>query len=168
MKLSGNAHVFERDMNTDVIIAGRYVASTDGKVLAKHIFEDLDSTLAGRIQPGDIFVADSNFGCGSSREHAPLAIKGADVSCVIAPSFARIFYRNAINIGLPILECAELYAVTEAGDEIAADLRTGIVTNVTKGLEFQAKPFPDFVLSLIEQGGLMEKVVADLQAQDSE
>lgn len=162
MNLKGNAHTFERDMNTDVIIAGRYVASTDPKVLASRIFEDLDPTLATRIQPGDIFVADANFGCGSSREHAPLAIKGAEVSCVIAPSFARIFYRNAINIGLPILECKGIYEVTEPGDEIEVDLKSGVVKNVTKGLEFQASPFPEFILSLIEQGGLMEKVVADL------
>lgn len=163
MLLKGKAHLFEANMNTDVIIAGRHVASTDPKKLAQHIFEDLEANYVAKIAPGDIFIAGPNFGCGSSREHAPLAIKGADVGCVIAPSFARIFYRNAFNIGLPILECAGVYEASEPGDVIEVDLTNGLVRNVTKGLEFQAIPFPEFIMGLIEAGGLMEKIVADLK-----
>ncbi|MGB2855347.1 MAG: 3-isopropylmalate dehydratase small subunit, partial [Dehalococcoidia bacterium] len=124
--------------------------------LARHCMEDIDSEFVNRVQPGDIVVADTNFGCGSSREHAPLAIKAAGVGCVIARSFARIFYRNALNIGLPILECVEAVDKTDAGDVLEVELSTGEIVNTTKGLTFKAEPIPDFMLELIESGGLIE------------
>jgi 3-isopropylmalate/(R)-2-methylmalate dehydratase small subunit len=124
--------------------------------LARHCMEDIDSEFINKVQPGDIIVADTNFGCGSSREHAPLAIKAAGVGCVIAKSFARIFYRNSLNIGLPILECVEAVDRTGAGDLLEVDLSTGEIVNNTKGLTFKAEPFPEFMLELIESGGLIE------------
>ena len=156
MKLRGEVHKYGADVNTDVIIPARYLNMSDPDELARHCMEDIDSEFINRVQPGDIIVADTNFGCGSSREHAPLAIKAAGVGCIIAKSFARIFYRNALNIGLPILECVEVAGRTEAGDVLEVDLSTGEIANTTKGLTFRAEPFPDFMLELIESGGLIE------------
>ncbi len=160
-KLKGRAWVYGDNVDTDVIIPARYLVTSDQKVLAQHCMEDIDSTFASGVKAGDIIAAGSNFGCGSSREHAPLSIKGAGISCVIAPSFARIFYRNAINIGLPILECAEAGRISK-GDEIEADLSKGIITNITKGETYQAKPFPEFLQNLIGLGGLVPYVRARL------
>ena len=156
MPLRGKVHKYGADINTDVIIPARYLNLVETADLAAHCMEDLDAEFLSRVQPGDIIVATSNFGCGSSREHAPLAIKGAGISCVIAKSFARIFYRNAMNIGLPILECDEAVDGTDAGDVLEVDLVTGKITNVSKGKVFQAKPYPDFMLELINAGGLIE------------
>ena len=149
MKLRGKVHKYGDDVNTDVIIPARYLNVYDPAELAQHCMEDLDSEFLQKVKPGDIIVAGSNFGCGSSREHAPLAIKAAGISCVISKSFARIFYRNALNIGLPILECEEAVDKTEAGDELEVELSTGEIRNTTRGLAFKAKPFPDFMLKLI-------------------
>ncbi len=156
MKLRGKVHKYGADVNTDVIIPARYLNMSDPDKLARHCMEDIDSEFINRVQPGDIIVADTNFGCGSSREHAPLAIKAAGVACVIAKSFARIFYRNALNIGLPILECEDAAEKTGAGDVLEVDPPTGEIVNATKGLTFKAKPFPDFMLELIDCGGLIE------------
>jgi 3-isopropylmalate/(R)-2-methylmalate dehydratase small subunit len=156
MKLRGKVHKYGADVNTDVIIPARYLNMSDPDELARHCMEDIDSEFRNRVQPGDIIVADTNFGCGSSREHAPLAIKAAGVGCIIAKSFARIFYRNALNIGLPILECAEAAEKTEAGNMLEVDLSTGEIVNITKGLTFRSEPFPDFMLDLINSGGLIE------------
>ena len=156
MKLRGKVHKYGADVNTDVIIPARYLNVYDPAELAQHCMEDIDCDFVNRVKQGDIIVAGSNFGCGSSREHAPLAIKAAGVSCVIASSFARIFYRNALNIGLPILECEEAVKNTKAGDTVEVDLNTGKITNITRNLAFKAKPFPDFMLQLIKSGGLIE------------
>jgi len=156
VRIKGCVHKYGADVNTDVIIPARYLNMFDPDELAQHCMEDIDSDFVTRVQPGDIIVADTNFGCGSSREHAPLAIKAAGVGCVIAKSFARIFYRNALNIGLPILECESAAETAESGDTIEVELSTGEITNVTKGLSFRAEPFPDFMLELIEVGGLIE------------
>lgn len=156
MKLRGKVHKYGDDVNTDVIIPARYLNVYDPAELAQHCMEDLDSEFLKRVKPGDIIVAGTNFGCGSSREHAPLAIKAAGISCVIARSFARIFYRNALNTGLPILECEEAVDKTRAGDVLEIELSTGEIVNITRGLTFKAKPFPDFMLQLIEAGGLIE------------
>ena len=154
--LKGKVHKYGADVNTDVIIPARYLNMSDPDELARHCMEDIDADFINRVQPGDIVVADTNFGCGSSREHAPLAIKAAGVGCVIARSFARIFYRNALNIGLPILECVEAVDRTDAGDVLEVELSTGEIVNITKGLTFKAEPIPDFMLELIESGGLIE------------
>jgi len=156
MRIRGKVHRYGANVNTDVIVPARYLNMWDADELARHCMEDIDAGFVGRVEPGDIIVADSNFGCGSSREHAPLAIKAAGVGCVIATSFARIFYRNALNIGLPILECADAVEKTEAGDMIEVDLSAGEILNTTRGLTFRAEPFPDFMLGLIEAGGLIE------------
>ncbi len=156
MRIRGRVHKYGADVNTDVIIPARYLNVFDPDELAQHCMEDIDSEFVNRVQPGDIIVADTNFGCGSSREHAPLAIKAAGVGCVIAKSFARIFYRNALNIGLPILECEKAAETAEAGDTIEVELSSGEITNVTRGLSFWAEPFPAFMLELIEAGGLIE------------
>ena len=156
MKLRGKVHKYGADVNTDVIIPARYLNVYDPAELAQHCMEDLDVDFVKRVKLGDIIVAGSNFGCGSSREHAPLAIKAAGVSCVVASSFARIFYRNALNIGLPILECEEAVKNTKAGDILEVDLNTGKITNITRNLAFKAKPFPDFMMELIKSGGLIE------------
>jgi 3-isopropylmalate/(R)-2-methylmalate dehydratase small subunit len=156
LKLRGKVHKYGADVNTDVIIPARYLNVSDPVELAQHCMEDLDPDFLKKVKTGDIIVAGSNFGCGSSREHAPLAIKAAGVSCVIASSFARIFYRNALNIGLPILECEEAVINTESGDTVEVDLNTGKITNITRNLTFKAKPFPDFMLELIKAGGLIE------------
>ena len=156
MKLRGKVHKYGDDVNTDVIIPARYLNVYDPADLAQHCMEDLDPDFLKKVKPGDIIVAGTNFGCGSSREHAPLAIKAAGISCVIASSFARIFYRNALNTGLPILECEEAADKTEAGDTLEVDLSTGEIVNITRGLTFKAKPYPDFMLELIKAGGLIE------------
>ena len=155
-RIGGKVHRYGANVNTDVIIPARYLNVWDADELARHCMEDIDAGFVRRVEPGDIIVADANFGCGSSREHAPLAIKAAGVGCVIARSFARIFYRNALNIGLPILECPDAVEKAEAGDALEVDLSTGEILNTTKGLTFRAEPFPDFMLGLIEAGGLIE------------
>lgn len=156
MTLRGKVHKYGANVDTDVIIPARYLNLNTTEELAPHCMEDIDAEFAQRVRPGDVIVADTNFGCGSSREHAPLAIKGTGVSCVVAKSFARIFYRNAINLGLPILECAEAVDGSEAGDELAVELETGTIHNLTKGSEFKAKPYPEFMLELMRAGGLVE------------
>ena len=164
IKLRGKVHKYGDDVNTDVIIPARYLNVSDPAELAQHCMEDLDSEFLKQVKRGDIIVAGSNFGCGSSREHAPLAIKAAGISCVIAKSFARIFYRNALNIGLPILECEEAVDKTRAGDTLEVELSTGEIRNITRGLTFKAKPFPDFMLKLIKAGGLIEYTKRKLAA----
>jgi len=162
--LKGKVHKYGADVNTDVIIPARYLNVSESAELAKHCMEDIDEEFISRVEPGDMIVATTNFGCGSSREHAPLAIKAVGVSCVIAKSFARIFFRNAINIGLPLLECEEAVAQTEAGDILEVELSTGEIRNIARGLEFSAEPYPDFMAELINAGGLIEhtkRVLAD-------
>ena len=154
--LKGKVHKYGEDVNTDVIIPARYLNVSEPAELAKHCMEDIDAEFVKKVQPEDIIMATTNFGCGSSREHAPLAIKAAGVSCVIAKSFARIFFRNAINIGLPLLECNEAVDNTDSGDVLEVDLSTGKIKNMTKGLEFTAKPYPEFMAELIAAGGLIE------------
>ena len=156
MKLIGQAHKYGANVDTDVIIPARYLNVSDPLELAKHCMEDIDAQFVKKVKSGDIIVADTNFGCGSSREHAPLAIKSAGLSCVIAKSFARIFFRNAINIGLPLLECTECVEKSSAGDTLEVDLATGKIKNISKGLTFTAKPYPDFMSELIKAGGLIE------------
>ncbi|MGM9973311.1 MAG: 3-isopropylmalate dehydratase small subunit [Clostridiaceae bacterium] len=158
MKTQGFAHKYNDNVDTDVIIPARYLNTSDPKELASHCMEDIDTTFIARVRPGDIMVAGFNFGCGSSREHAPIAIKEAGISCVIAKSFARIFYRNAINIGLPILECPEAAAAIEQKDEISIDFDKGIITNLTKKESYKATPFPDFIKEIIAAGGLIKSV----------
>ncbi len=154
--LKGKVHKYGADVNTDVIIPARYLNLSEPAELAKHCMEDIDKDFVKRVKPGDIIMATTNFGCGSSREHAPLAIKAVGVSCVIAKSFARIFFRNAINIGLPLLECDDAVAQNEAGDILKVDLSSGQIKNRTKGITFIAKPYPDFMAELISVGGLIE------------
>ena len=156
MKLKGKVFKYGADINTDVIIPARYLNVSDPDELARHCMEDIDADFLKKVQPGDIIMATTNFGCGSSREHAPLAIKAAGVSCVIARSFARIFFRNAINIGLPLLECTEAVKKTEAGDVLEVDLASGQIKNLTKRKTFTAKPYPEFMAELISAGGLIE------------
>ena len=147
-------HKYGDNIDTDVIIPARHLNTSDPAELAAHCMEDIDATFAGRVRPGDILVAGRNFGCGSSREHAPLAIKASGVACVIAESFARIFYRNALNIGLPILECPAAVRAISAGDEVSVDFETGEIADETTGRTFMAEPFPPFMLDLIAAGGL--------------
>ncbi len=154
--LKGRVHKYGADVNTDVIIPARYLSLSEPAELAEHCMEDIDKEFVKRVKPGDIIMATTNFGCGSSREHAPLAIKAAGISCVIARSFARIFFRNAINIGLPLLECDDAVAQTEAGDTLKIDLSSGQIKNRTKSITFTAKPYPDFMAELISVGGLIE------------
>lgn len=157
MKFKGTAFRYGRDVDTDVIIPARYLNTSDPVELAKHCLEDLDPTFVSRVKRGDIIVADENFGCGSSREHAPVAIKAAGVSVVIAKSFARIFYRNAINIGLPIMECPEAADAISDGDVVYVDADTGVVRDETTGATFQAQPFPPFIQEIINEGGLVAR-----------
>jgi 3-isopropylmalate/(R)-2-methylmalate dehydratase small subunit len=152
---TGKVFKYQDNVDTDVIIPARYLNTPNAKELAAHCMEDIDADFVKNVQPGDIIVAGWNFGCGSSREHAPLAIKTCDVSCVIAKSFARIFYRNAINIGMPILECEEAADKIEAGDEVEIDFNAGIITNKTKNETYTAQPFPAFIQEIIAKGGLM-------------
>jgi len=154
--LKGKVHKYGADVNTDVIIPSRYLNVSEPAELAKHCMEDIDSGFIKRVKRGDIIMATTNFGCGSSREHAPLAIKAVGVSCIIAKSFARIFFRNAINIGLPLLECDEAVAKTGVGDILEIELSTGKIKNLSKGLVFTARPYPDFMAELISAGGLIE------------
>jgi 3-isopropylmalate/(R)-2-methylmalate dehydratase small subunit len=156
VKLKGKVFKYGADVNTDVIIPARYLNVSDPDELAKHCMEDIDADFLKKVKPGDIIMATTNFGCGSSREHAPLAIKTAGISCVIAKSFARIFFRNAINIGLPLLECAAAVESTDSGDILEVDLVKGKIKNITKGKTFTAKPYPDFMSELIAAGGLVE------------
>ena len=156
MILKGQVHKYGANVDTDVIIPARYLNVSDPLELAKHCMEDIDPQFIKKMKKGDIIVADANFGCGSSREHAPLAIKTAGVSCVIAKSFARIFFRNAINIGLPLLECSECVDKTKTGDTLEVDLSTGKIVNLTSGQTFTAKPYPEFMSELIKAGGLIE------------
>ena len=157
MEFKGAAHCYGRDVDTDVIIPARYLTTSDADELAKHCLEDLDSDFVNKVAAGDILVAGENFGCGSSREHAPICIKAAGISCVVAKSFARIFYRNAINIGLPIMECPEAVDAIRQGDVISIDADAGKITNETTGQTFCAQPFPPFVKDIIEQGGLIAR-----------
>ncbi len=168
MTLKGKVHKYGADVNTDVIIPARYLNISDPAELAKHCMEDIDPDFVNRVQPGDIVMAATNFGCGSSREHAPLAIKAAGISCIIARSFARIFFRNAINIGLPLLECDEAVDKTGAGDRLEVDLSRGRIKNVTNGMEFTAKPYPDFMAELISAGGLIEYTKKRLASRRSQ
>ena len=155
MKIKGNAIKYGDNIDTDVIIPARYLNTHEPSELAKHCMEDLDKTFLLRVKLGDIIVGGKNFGCGSSREHAPIAIKAAGISCVIAETFARIFYRNAINIGLPILECPEAAKAINEGDEVAVELATGRISNLTNGFEYTAAPFPDFMQKIINADGLI-------------
>ena len=155
MKFKGKAWKFGNDVDTDRIIPARHLNTSDPKELAKHCMEDQDPTFSAKVKPGDIIVAEKNFGCGSSREHAPIAIKAAGVSCVIAKTFARIFYRNSFNMGLPILECPEAADDAKSGDVIEVDMVKGAIWNVTKRKHYSAKPVPLFMLELIAAGGLM-------------
>ncbi len=156
MKLKGRVHKFGSDVNTDVIIPARYLNVSEPSELATHCMEDIDAEFLTRVEPGDIMVAATNFGCGSSREHAPVAIKASGISCVIAQSFARIFFRNAINIGLPLLECAEAANETEAGDILEVDLSSGKIDNLSKRKKYLAKPYPESMTGIIASGGLIE------------
>ena len=154
--LKGKVHKYGADVNTDVIIPARYLSLSEPAELAEHCMEDIDPEFVSRVKRGDIMVATTNFGCGSSREHAPLAIKASGISCIIAKSFARIFFRNAINIGLPLLECDEAVDKIEAGDLVEVELSGGRIKNVNSGRVFTAKPYPDFMAELISVGGLIE------------
>ena len=154
--LKGKVHKYGANVDTDAIVPARHLSLSEAEELAEHCMEDIDEDFIKKVQPGDIIMATTNFGCGSSREHAPLAIKGAGVSCVIAKSFARIFFRNAINIGLPLLECEEVVDKTEAGDILEVDLSSGTITNLTSGTVFTAKPYPNFMAELIAADGLIE------------
>ena len=158
MNAHGIVHKYGDNVDTDVIIPARYLNTSDHKELASHCMEDIDKDFTSKVKHGDIMVAEMNFGCGSSREHAPIAIKASGISCVIASTFARIFYRNAINIGLPILECDEAAKDIDAGDEVDVDFDTGIITNVTKGRTYKAQPFPDFIKDIIRKGGLLRSI----------
>lgn len=155
MKAHGTAIKYGNNVDTDVIIPARYLATQDSKELASHCMEDIDKSFVTRVKQGDIMVAGANFGCGSSREHAPIAIRASGISCVIAKSFARIFFRNSINIGLAILECEAAAEGIAEGDEVDIDFDTGLITDVTKGESYQAEPFPDFIKNIINKGGLM-------------
>jgi len=156
MKLKGKVHKYGANVDTDAIIPARYLNVSEPAELARHCMEDIDTEFVRKVQPEDFIVAETNFGSGSSREHAPLAIKASGISAVIAKSFARIFYRNAMNIGLPIIECDEAVDQTKVGDTLEVDLDTGEIRNVTRKRTFKAKPYPPFMLELIEAGGLIE------------
>ena len=158
MNVKGKVHKFGDNVDTDVIIPARYLNTASHKELATHCMEDIDKDFVNNVQEGDIMVATKNFGCGSSREHAPIAIKASGISCVIASSFARIFYRNAINIGLPILECPEAAEAINNGDTVSVDFNTGIITDETTGATFQGEPFPPFIENIIEKGGLINSI----------
>lgn len=162
MKAQGTVHKYGDNVDTDVIIPARYLNTTSHKELASHCMEDIDIDFTKKVQDGDIMVAEKNFGCGSSREHAPIAIKASGISCVIASTFARIFYRNAINIGLPILECDSAAKEIKGGDEVSVDFDTGIITDITTGKTYQAEPFPPFIQNIIADGGLIRHVTKEL------
>ena len=155
MNTQGTVFKYPDNVDTDVIIPARYLNTANAQELAKHCMEDIDTSFVSRVQPGDIMVAGWNFGCGSSREHAPLVIKTCGTGCVVAKSFARIFYRNAINIGLPILECEQAAEEIQAGDQVHVDFDSGIITDLTTGKTYQAEPFPEFIQNIIRKGGLL-------------
>ncbi len=161
--IKGKVWKFGDDVNTDEIIPARYLVTTDPKELAKHVMEDIDPEFSKKVQPGDIIVAGKNFGCGSSREHAPLAIKGAGVSAIIAESFARIFFRNAINLGIPVIEAPEIAQEADEGDIIEIDMENGVVRNITKGKEYKIKKLPESLQKVLEAGGLMEYAKSQLK-----
>ena len=163
--LKGTVHKYGANVDTDAIIPARYLNVSDPAELANHCMEDIDEDFVRRVQPGDIMMATTNFGCGSSREHAPIAIKAAGISCIIAKSYARIFFRNAINIGLPLLECDHAVDNTEAGDTMEVDLSNGRIKNLTKGTGFEAKSYPDFMAELIAAGGLVEYTKKRLESR---
>ena len=158
MNAKGRVHKFGDNVDTDVIIPARYLNRSDEEWLASHCMEDIDADFAKNVKAGDIMVAEANFGCGSSREHAPIAIKASGISCVIASTFARIFYRNAINIGLAILECDEAARDIKDGDEVEVDFDSGVISNITTGKTYQAQPFPPFIQNIIKNGGLMNSI----------
>ncbi len=158
MKFRGRVWKYGSDIDTDRIIPARYLNTSDPSELARHCMEDEDPEFASKVQEGDIILAGKNFGCGSSREHAPIAIKAAGVSCVIAESFARIFFRNSFNMGLPILECKEVYDKTDSGDIIEVNMDTGKIRNITKGTDFKARPVPPFMQELLKSGGLLQSI----------
>ena len=158
MNANGHVHKYGDNVDTDVIIPARYLNTADHKELAAHCMEDIDKDFVKKVNDGDIMVGGANFGCGSSREHAPIAIKNSGISCVIAKTFARIFFRNAINIGLAILECPEASENIENGDEVAIDFDTGIITNVTKNETYKAEPYPEFLKDIIASGGLLNSL----------
>ncbi len=159
MNAHGTVHKFGDNVDTDVIIPARYLNTSSHSELAAHCMEDIDKDFVKNVKQGDIMVAEKNFGCGSSREHAPIAIKASGVSCVIASTFARIFYRNAINIGLPILECEEAAKDIKDGDTVSVNFDTGVITNDTTGKTYQAEPFPEFIQNIIAKGGLINSIL---------
>lgn len=158
MNAHGIVHKYGDNVDTDVIIPARYLNTASHQELAAHCMEDIDKGFVKKVKKGDIMVAEKNFGCGSSREHAPIAIKASGISCVIASTFARIFYRNAINIGLPILECEQAAKDIKGGDEVSIDFDTGVITNQTTGKSYQAQPFPPFIQNIIAKGGLLNAI----------
>lgn len=158
MTVKGTVHKYGNDVDTDVIIPARYLNTSSEEELASHCMEDIDPEFVRRVQKGDVIVAEDNFGCGSSREHAPIAIKASGVSLVIANTFARIFYRNAVNIGLPILECPEAVKHIRAGDVVSCDLAKGVITDETTGESFTAQPFPEFIQKIVDAGGLLKSL----------
>ena len=161
MKAHGTVHKYMDNVDTDVIIPARYLNSSDPSELAAHWMEDIDSDFVNNVKQGDIIVARNNFGCGSSREHAPIAIKASGIGCVIAATFARIFYRNAINIGLPIMECREAAENINPGDEVEVDFDTGVIKDITTGKEFKAEPFPEFIKDIINKNGLLNSITKE-------
>ncbi|QCX34020.1 3-isopropylmalate dehydratase small subunit [Caloramator sp. E03] len=161
--VKGRVIKYGDNIDTDVIIPARYLNTSDPKELAMHCMEDLDKDFVNKVRQGDIMVAGKNFGCGSSREHAPLSIKASGISCIIAETFARIFYRNAINIGLPIMECPEAAKDIENGDEVSIDFNTGVITNITKNKTYKAVPFPEFMQGIINAGGLINYVAKEVR-----
>lgn len=165
MKAHGKVHKYGDNVDTDVIIPARHLNTSDHKELASHCMEDIDTEFVKKVKRGDIMVGGENFGCGSSREHAPIAIKASGVKCVIATSFARIFFRNCINIGLPIMECPEAAAKIDAGDDIDVDFTTGVITNNTKGETYQSEPLPEFLRNLIAEEGLVNYTRSKLQGK---
>lgn len=158
MNTKGFSHKYGDNVDTDVIIPARYLNTPDHKELAAHCMEDIDKDFINKVKPNDIIVGGFNFGCGSSREHAPIAIKASGVSCVIAKTFARIFYRNAINIGLAILECEEASDKIQNGDEVTVDFDTGVIKNITRNESYQAEPFPEFIKEIISSNGLLNSI----------
>jgi 3-isopropylmalate/(R)-2-methylmalate dehydratase small subunit len=158
MEAKGRVHKFGDNVDTDVIIPARYLNTASHKELAAHCMEDIDKEFVNKVQNGDIMVATKNFGCGSSREHAPIAIKASGIGCVIATSFARIFYRNAINIGLPIIECPEAAEAIKDGDVVSINFDTGVITDETTGEKFRGEPFPEFIQNIIKKGGLINSI----------
>ncbi len=165
MSMTGTVWKFDDDVDTDAIIPARYLSLSTGEELGSHCMEGIAPEFAGAVQPGDVIVAGENFGCGSSREHAPLAIKGSGVACVVAKSFARIFYRNAINIGLPILECPEAVDGTEKGEQLRVDLAAGTITNQRTGRTYRTTPFPPFIMGIIQAGGLVPYMQERIRAR---